>query len=284
MNSQKQRPSDTDPIETRASILKAIAAAESPVSPASLRSIAQVGRSAQIQTLLAEDLTSGTVFQWGASNKPTYWHRDPEVVARERILDLTSIELLTRVALKKRVAKGTPPLSTKVVEKVQKELIRDKLLREVPAAARSKTKRLLNAKRPEIYLEEAVASLLEAFGLPRPIEQIRALLAVETPRPSGGTASAEEVELVRDTAEKIFAAMNRIAFSPGTTVTFYKLRQQPELVGISKALFDQAALQLQREHRALLSIHGHALALPDEERDNLVTDGFGKFYVSIYAR
>jgi hypothetical protein len=67
-------------------------------------------------------------------------------------------------------------------------------------------------------------------------------------------------------------------------VTFYRLRQQPELAHIPKAIFDEAALLLQHEQKALLSLHDHAAALPAEERERFVTDGLGTYYVSIYAR
>jgi hypothetical protein len=78
--------------------------------------------------------------------------------------------------------------------------------------------------------------------------------------------------------------MNQLAFSAGATVTFYRLRQHPELADIPKLIFDRAALLLQTERRALLSVHDHAAGLPAEEREGFVTDGLGKFYVSIYAR
>ena len=116
--------------------------------------------------------------------------------------------------------------------------------------------------------------------------QISAAKDRRTPWSESGASAEAAVEDqdVRDTAEKMFAAMNRIAFSPGTTVTFYRLRQQPELADIPKQIFDRAALLLASERRVLLSIHDHAAALPAEDRDALVTDGLGKFYVSIYAR
>jgi hypothetical protein len=91
-------------------------------------------------------------------------------------------------------------------------------------------------------------------------------------------------ETVQEVAAKIFDAMNRIAFSPGTTVTFYRLRQQPELAHVPKAIFDEAALLLQHDRKALLSLHDHASALPAEERERFVTDGLGTYYVSIYSR
>ncbi len=287
MISPKQRASPPDPVEGRTLILKTIAAAEAPVSLAFLGSLPELGGKlpgTRVLKLLTEDLASGFVFQWGTSKKPTLWRRDPRLVARERILELTSTGILTRSELTTRVARGEPKLKPALVQTVQASLFQEKRLKEVPAAAGSKTKRLVNAERPEVYLESAIVNLLETFGLTRPLGRIRALLTEQAPQPAQDAPPAWESTGLRDTAEKIFSAMNRIAFSPGTTVTFYRLRQQPELADIPKAIFDRAALLLQSERRALLSIHDHAPALPAEEREGLVTDGLGKFYVSIYAR
>jgi hypothetical protein len=288
MTSPKQRASSPDLIEARSLILKAIAAAETPVSLASLGSLKEFGRrlpGTRVRELLAEDLASGSVFQWGTSKKQMLWHRDPKALASERIMELASIELLTRAELGKRAAGREPKLPAKVGQIVLTSLVREKRLREIAAVPGSKAKSIVNAERPEVYLESAIANLLESFGLTRPRDRIRALFHEVLPlqnevRP----LQVDEGELVRDTAEKIFSAMNRLAFSPGTTVTFYRLRQQPELADIPKAIFDRAALRLQSERRALLSIHDYAAGLPAEEREGFVTDGLGEFYVSIYAR
>src|SRR5215472_12219385 len=99
----------------------------------------------------------------------------------------------------------------------------------------------------EVFLESAVRSLLESYGLKRSTERIRALLVVEPEFGPGGASSGDEAT-VRDASEKIFTAMNRLAFSPGATVTFYRLRQDPELASLPKEIFDAGALLLQREH------------------------------------
>jgi hypothetical protein len=279
MATSKKRALVPDPV-ARSLMLKTIAAAEAPVSPAFLGSRPELGGrlpGTRVLELLKEDLASGDVFQWGTKTKPMFWDRDPKALARERILELTSTELPTRGEIGKRAAGLEPKLPAKMVSAVLNMLVGEKRIQEVPGAPGSTTKRFVNAERPEIYLESAIANLLAKFGLTRPPEKIRALLNAEEPR-RGESGSVQE------TAEKIFAAMNRIAFSPGTTVTFYRLRQQPELADIPKAIFDRAALLLQSERRALLSIHDHAAGLPEEEREGLVTDGSGKFYVSIYAR
>jgi len=292
MSSRKVRALPVYPPEMRDSILKAIAEAPGPVPVKDLGTLSELGRKVpgtHVQGLLADDLNSGKVFQWGDSNKPAFWSRNPKIEARQRILKIAAERVLTPGRLSAEAVGGKPKLNLNVVRAVQKELIGSGLLREVPAAPRSTTERLINADHPEI-LEPEIARLTEAlfakYGVIRSPERIRALLAADATQPTHepALARADDEEIIRDAAEKIFAAMNRVAFAPGTTVTFYRLRQQGELADIPKPIFDRAALLLQKERRALLSIHDHAAALSPEEREGFVTDGLGKYYVSIYAR
>ncbi len=278
MLSKKPRLPPLDPEEGRRLILQAIQSSDAPAPLAALGSIPELGRKVpgtQVRKLIARDLASGTVFQWGAGKATAFWNRNPKALARERILDLTARELLTSAEIKKRLASGVPPLSPTIVPRLLKELKGQ--LRDVPPAPNSRTRRLVNAGHPAVYIEEAVTTLLQSFGLARSPAQIRALLAAEESQPP-------QDDPVRGAAEKIFSAMNQLAFSPGATVTFYRLRQHPELSDIPKQIFDRAALLLQDERRALLSIHGHATALPEAEREGLVTDGHGNYYVSLYSR
>ncbi len=147
----------------------------------------------------------------------------------------------------------------------------------------SKVKQVVDTQHPEAYL--AIWPRLRICSSPLAgngqLAGYRRCLRLEPP---ASEDSARPEETVQEVAAKMFDAMNRIAFSPGTTVTFYRLRQQPELAHIPKAIFDEAALLLQRERKALLSLHDHAPALPPEERERFVTDGLGSYYVSIYSR
>jgi hypothetical protein len=282
MPTRKSSAPPLDPIETRRLLLHEIAEAPAPVAAPELGRRPSLGRKVPgtlIGSLLADDVKSGSVFLWGDSKKPAYWARDAKAVARKRVLEIAAAEVLTPAALDKRAAGQTPKLKLSVVREARAELVEQKRLVEDP-----KTKRLIGAEQLERYLGIAIARLLEQFGLTRSPERIRALLAADTPPPVQAPAAAAAEESVTDVAEKMFEAMNQIAFAPGTTVTFYRLRQQPELANIPKNTFDRAALLLQSEGRALLSIHDHAAALPPEEQERFVTDGLGKFYVSIYAR
>ena len=282
MRSGKGRAPAINPIEARKLLLNAIAGATAPLSAKHLGTLPELGRKVSgtaISKWLADDLQSGGVHWWGSGKTRGLWNRDPKDAAHDRLLEIAAAELLGRTMLEKRAAGMVPAIGGAIVKSARATLLAEGQLREVAAPAGVKGKIVINAARPEPYLQAAIAHLLDSFGISRSPERIQALLGVEQP-----PAAAHDEQEVRDTAEKIFAAMNRIAFSPGTTVTFYRLRQQPELVQIPKQIFDRAALLLESERRALLSIHDHATALSAEERESFVTDGLGKYYVSIYAR
>jgi hypothetical protein len=264
------------PPETRPSLLKAIQEAASPLKPPQLAKCAQSSpklTGPSVNALLAEDVAAGHVYNWGSDKSPLYWHPEPAAEARDRLLKVAREERLTKAQLAARAVKGPPKIGPAIVKPLLEALLNDHRLCLVP-----KTKRVTHT---EAYLETEIAHLLKSHGRERPTSRIQALLA---PEPETSPEPSRPNDTVQEVAAKIFDAMNRIAFSPGTTVTFYRLRQQPELAHIPKAIFDEAALLLQHERKALLSLHDHAPALAAEERERFVTDGLGTYYVSIYAR
>jgi hypothetical protein len=264
------------PPETKSSLLKAIQEAASPLSPAQLAKCVTTTpklTGPRVKEQLGKDLAPDGIFNWGSDKSPVYWYRERDAEARNRLLEISSREALTKAQLAAQAARMLPKIGPSIVKPLLEGLLKDHSLCLVP-----KTKRVVHT---DAYLETEIAHLLKSYGRERPASRIQALLAQEPatlPEPPHADESVQEV------AAKIFDAMNRIAFSPGTTVTFYRLRQQPELAHIPKAIFDKAALLLQQDRKALLSLHGHASALPEEERENFVSDGLGTYYVSIYAR
>jgi hypothetical protein len=258
-------------------IRQALQQAGKPLSSTALSKLLQQKSGKAFKPALDAEVRAGRIYPWGAD---LYWDRNPRTMARERLLNLAGAEILANASLNKRAASESPKIGPRVIPEVRKELVRENLLREVgpPRGSKSKAKLNVNVRHPAPYLEQEMERLLAEFGVPRSRERIRALLALEPAEPE---PSAEPE--VGEVAEKIFAAMNRIAFAPGTTVTFYRLRQQPELASLPKPVFDQAAFLLQHQRRALLAVHDHASRLPSAEQDQLVTDGLGTYYVSIYA-
>lgn len=279
----KQQPVEITP-PLKAAILRLISDSHVPLKPAELIKSAGLPKKVTgkaLQASLAPEVESGQVFNWGTKT-PLYWHRSRKAEGRERLLALSRTELLELPKLTARIMPGPPKLSKVWVAEAFEELAREELFRLV-APTGSKKKFVVNLKHPEPYLSPGIKLLLESVGKAQLFGPIMALIADQ---PVDETPAANEAPQsgVQEVAEKMFDAVNRIAFSPGTTVTFYRLRQQPELAGVPKQIFDQAALLLEHERKALLSLHDHAAALPPEEREQFVTDGLGTYYVSIYAR
>jgi len=274
MRQAKQRKPDP---EARQTILQEIDAADAPITAAALGKLPGIGTGARVKLLLGEDVATARVFNWG---KPGYWRVDPEAVARQRVLEVVGHECLNTRDLTKSVTQQPPRLSAKTVQSAVKKLISERRLLPKETKA-SNVSGIIDLKHPEPYLQRKIAAVLESVGSERSTNRIVALLAPEIDSPTVAAAPSPDVQ---DVAEKMFTAMNRVAFAPGTTVTFHILRQQPELVHIPKNVFDQAALLLQSGRRALLNPHGYAGSISTQEKEQLVTDGFGNYYVSIYAR
>lgn len=273
---------------TSEDVLDVLASAEKPVNVTEIRQEIK-RRSAKkfprtFRGLLDAEVRSGKAFRWGTDR---YWSRSPQALSRERLLRLSALEVLANDPLCKRVAAEGPRISLTVVRSVRRELLREKLLREVapPKGSRSKAKFQVNTEHPEPYLEREILQLLEEFGRKRSEEEVRALLAPAEagPRPEPPPPEPDGPQ-VHEVAEAMFSAMKRLELAPYTTVTFYSLRHQPELAQIPKEIFDRAALKLQDDRRALLAQHDHAPRLPESERAELVTDNLGTYYVSIYER
>lgn len=62
------------------------------------------------------------------------------------------------------------------------------------------------------------------------------------------------------------------------------LRARPALQCLLKEEFDRAALVLFRLGRVYMAPHDHPMLLPEAEREQLVADGMGRYYVSITCR
>jgi hypothetical protein len=198
------------------------------------------------------------------------------------LVDLAGRECLRKSVLTKRVAQAAPKISSKTVQVIVRKLIAEKRF----LAKENKTPNIpgiIDINHPEPYLELKIDAVLKSAGTERSSVRIRSLLAPEMDVPTPPPAAAVPAD-VCEVADQMFAVMNRIAFAPGTTATFYLLRQQPELAHILKAVFDGAALLLQQERWALLMVHDFAAALPADRKEAFVSDGLGKFYVSICAR
>lgn len=261
-----------DEPEFKQTLLDAIAAAPFPVAIGDLGKLPTLGRkltAKKVHALFVDDVAAGRLFAWGDAKKKAYWYRNPAETARDRVLHLAAREARTAKQLEQQAAAESPSISAKVVKAAFAQLQTEKRLLKLSGV-------IVDVEHPDPYLEIEITRLLNVFGIERSMDRIRELLEASPPEAKASP--------VNEVAETMFAALQRTAFSPGATVTFYRLRQEPELAIVPKEVFDQAALLLQQNRRALLSGHGHGASLPLEEQQRLVTDGLGAYYVSIYAR
>jgi hypothetical protein len=261
-------------------IRQVLSQSSAPLSPAALNTPLKQKSGKALKPILDQAVREGQIYKWATD---LYWDRDPNPLARERLLAMSASEALPSGALCKQAAAGVAKPSLSVARTALKDLTSEGKLRLLnpPAGTKSKTKIVVNVASPQPYLELGILGLLAQFDVARSREQVRIFLADGTSSPQPIAPSRPDVNAV---AGQMFDAINRIAFAHGTTVTFHRLRQEPELAAIPKEIFDASALLLQAEYRALLNPHGFALAIPAEERAQLVTDGRENYYVSIYAR
>jgi hypothetical protein len=84
-----------------------------------------------------------------------------------------------------------------------------------------------------------------------------------------------------DAKERIIEAFWRAAREHGSPVAVSLLRRES---GLPKDAFDSACLELAAEGRAYLAPHDHPRRLPAGERELLVSDGLGGYFVSFSLR
>lgn len=85
-------------------------------------------------------------------------------------------------------------------------------------------------------------------------------------------------------AEALLAELKRLEEENAPPNSVTRLRRRVAGFGWTKEEFDLAALELLRQGRVYMAPHDHPWRLPDEERNALVSDGRGNFYVSISSR
>jgi len=271
-------------------IMAALADAPEPrTAPALVKQTQAPIKASDVPALLAEDLAAGRVFAWGAK---LYWTGDPQIIVRERVLQAiqNAAQPITAAALAKSLKRKSGEIPVLLAEDLAASRVfawgklywhRDakSLLLDLAGRENLTTDGLIERAAGEAKVDaKMIGAVCKALVKEKQLIGVLKPASVQTLPPATLQENVEEV------AEKIFEAMTKIAFAPGTTVTFYRLRQQPELAHIPKKIFDEAALLLQQNRRALLTVHGHATALPPSERDELVTDGLGTYYASIYER
>lgn len=223
---------------------------------------------------LREMEREGRLHAWPGKS-PSWWRLSPEQSVPELLLDTLGGRAMARSEWLKQAKarlKGVPAerWAAAAGELVSRGRVVLHTLRiggkKVEACARAEHRdALLDVYRP---LLEGLIAEWRRLGIRE--EEIRRFLAFE-PR---GAALAEE----------LFAELLRLEQESAPPNPVSRLRRRAALRHYSKEQFDAAALELLRKQFVYMAPHDHAMRLTAQERDELVADGAGTYYVSISAR
>ena len=226
-----------------------------------------------------------------AKGKPRYWDRDLGELARSLIIGAIDKK---GPQSKADLRKATKQLSEELFLAAFQSLIDSRRLCEHPPL--SKKKGSLFGSRPpapEPYLNEIgrqlckVVAQLMAASVPRAeLRQALVQLVEATGIPFGlGATARDGDEDVRQRVNEVDLVSLMRGIEPaadcGALVAARELRRATKL---DKSQFDRAVLELARQGRLMLHRHDFAGGLTSAERDELVTDGAGTYYVGMALR
>lgn len=279
----------------RAAVLEAMHNADRPLTAAELskRLVTPLKLTQKdLAAILEESVAAGTLHAIPgatAKGKARYWTRDVLEFGRQAVVKALEAGAQSVANLKKAAAGLSAGQFEQVLQglvagqtvwrhpplgKIKKELFGNRppspapYLHEVGAQLSKIVAQLLAANVPHDDLRRAFVQLAEAAGIS---------FAGDTGARAGAAptalgARADLVELMR----RIEPGAER-----GALVGARDLRRAAKL---EKTQFDQAVLELARVGRLSLHRHDYATSLSTEERDELVHDGTGTYYVGMALR
>lgn len=266
---------------TRDAIRGALQAAAGPISVAQVRkALPKPLRVAtgEVKLLLESLAAAGEAHVWGAGKSPKFWSRTPADALPERMLQALREGPLPAAAVAKRVAAMLPGCAPSDVKPELEAMARaGRVHPHPPAKGTTRSYGLLPADltahlgKVEAALNDACRKLAR-HGLERErvLAALRGLL--------GGGAS-DATPPGNDLPAAILAVVRLVSYRGVLAISLLR-----KLLNRPKPEFDAAVLELNAKGLVLLHAHHGPLALPAEERYELVDDGRGSFYVGIGLR
>lgn len=221
--------------------------------------------------------------------KPRYWDRDLFEFGRGLIVKT----LDNKGPLPKaKVKAAVKVLESAPFERAFQSLIDSRRVCEHPPVGKSKVVKYgTRPPAPELYLKDVgtqlakVVSQLTAVGVERDVLQQAVLQLVAESGLSipSGDSSRGESAVSPAVPLDLMLLMRQVepGADRGALVSSRDLRR---VANLDKAEFDRAVLALAQQGRLMLHRHDHASQLSAAERDELVTDGAGHYYVGMALR
>ncbi|MCY2966110.1 MAG: hypothetical protein NT069_21180, partial [Planctomycetota bacterium] len=280
----------------RAGLADALQAADAPLTALELAARIPGATSAtegDVAPLLEEGVAAGRLFRFppkSKTGKPRYWDRDQIAASRAEILKFLEAKGPQKLAPLRKVAGS---LDTAQFDTLLGELRTAGQLFSHPPLGKAKEPLFaIRPVSPQPYLQEVEKSLtlvVEKLQQAQVSDEDLRRAIVQMVESAGvrfggvpGTRAETPVTTPAATFDLI-ALMKRIepGAERGALVGAGELRR---VAGVSKEEFDETALALSRAGRLSLHRHNFVGNLSTEERDLLVTDGAGNYFVGMALR
>ncbi len=259
-----------------------------------------------LTAVLDEQVQGGQVYEWMAKRPHRrFWNCDPESYAREKLLEILSHQALTLREMEDALQRRMFGCSKTKVGEFRKRLlnsfVKDGLVLKHPLQPRKRAYRYgVKPPDPEPYLGKAakefetiynnklkkvrisLEAALEAFrGLLLPDAETHVTVVKEeapdqAPPSPPPTPSQDFQKLILD---KI------IEIEPGARQqNLVSIRNLRAAIGWAKDVFDETILGLAGEGKIFLHRHVYPWEMTDEEREQMVKDGQGNYYMGLVLR
>jgi hypothetical protein len=241
-----------------------------------------------VETVLNELVDAGRLYLWEPGKTRFFCLTDPRMAALETILNALAAGPLPEKELVGLVRKRLPGYQ---VKHLKEHLSYSQKVYEYPKCGKVKIKYGLKPPEPGPYLGKAVQEMTAVQRLLAPfrisLEAIHVALGRElgleheTGEPSRERSKAEIGS--HDAEPLLLKAITRLQ-PPGQRRALVSIRELRRSMGMAKSVFDRVVLALALQGRVALHHHDFPSSLSPDERDELVRDEQGTYYVGIVPK
>ena len=237
----------------------------------------------KIEQLLERLVEEGKAHRYpaiGRSRHPRYWTHGIEHYGREMILKALATRSLTMSDLLRRLRSSLKGLEEAAQRQLVIQLVREKALHEWPPMIGGRTSQYgVQPPAPRVYLEDAMRKIANKLGVSREaLAGAARELGEERPAPLPKTQGNLDENLLQRMVQI------KLAAAQGAPLSLQELWHSLQSDGWEKATFDRIVLELAKNYRVALLKHDFPGILSEQERNDLVVDAFGNYYVGIALR
>lgn len=241
-----------------------------------------------VQTALNQLADAGRLFVWQPGKVTYFCLSEPRKAARETILNALAHGPLADKELVAWLRKRLPGYQ---VKHLKEHISYSKQVYEHPRHGKIRSRYGLEPPEPGPYLGKAVQDIMSVQRLLDPfhisLEAIHDALGRELGLKHAAMApSAEPIpdqRTVGETEPLLLMGMTRLQ-PPGQRRALVSIRELRRSVSLSKNVFDRAVLSLAHQGKVALHHHDFPSSLSPDERDELVRDEQGTYYVGIVPK